>query len=99
MGEWAVPLLVIGFVAWVLWSIVQPRYTFEIRIRDGQPQARKGQVTPAFLHHVAETCRSAGVVQGWIGGVQRGRQATLRFSRHFPPNVQQHLRNEWFAAG
>jgi hypothetical protein len=48
-----------------------------------------------ILKRVADVCQEAGVAQGWIGGVQRGRKIVLRFSRHFPPSPQQRLRNEW----
>jgi hypothetical protein len=99
MGEWIVKALVIGFVAWVVWSILQPRYLFEIRIKGGQPHVRKGKVTPAFLGRVAEACHAGGVAQGWVGGVQHGRRTALRFSRDFPPGLQQRLRNQWHAAG
>jgi hypothetical protein len=99
MTEWLIKALVIGFVAWVIWSVLQPQYAFEIRIKDGHAEARRGKVTATFLHMVAETCQAGGVVQGWIGGVRRGRQTALRFSRHFPPNIQQRLRNAWYAAG
>jgi hypothetical protein len=95
MGEWVIKLLVLGFVAWAIWSVLQPRYAFEIRVQGGRPRVRKGKVTPAFLTRVAEVCRESGVPRGWIGGVPRGRRVALRFSRHFPPGTQQRLRNEW----
>ena len=99
MGEWLIQALVIGFVAWVVWSILQPRYVFEIRITGGQPRVRRGKVTPAFLGQVAEVCQTDGVARGWICGVRAGRRTALRFSRAFPPGLQQRLRNEWQAAG
>ena len=97
MGEWTINVLVIGFFAWVIWSILQSQYAFEIRVKNGQPHIRKGKVTRAFLTRVAEVCQESGVLRGWIGGVPRGRRIALRFSRHFPPGTQQRLRNEWQA--
>ena len=99
MAEWMLKLLVIGFAAWVLWSICQTRYEFMIRIEGGRPRVLKGRVTSSFVAHVAEVCQSAGVTRGWVGGVRIGRLVALRFSRHIPPGPRQQLRNEWLAAG
>jgi hypothetical protein len=99
VGEWVAKALVIGFAAWVIWSVLQPRYVFAIRIQGGLPYLRKGKVTRAFLSQVAVVCRESGVARGWIGGVPHGRRVALRFSRHFPPGPQQRLRNEWLSAG
>ncbi len=98
MGEWIVKLLVIAITVWLIWSIVQPRYVFTIRINRGQPSVRKGKVTAAFLSRVAVVCRESGVRRGWIGGVRHGKRVSLRFSRQFPPGPQQRLRNEWALA-
>jgi len=95
MGESVVMILVAAFVAWMIWSLVQPRNVFEIRIESGQPRVRRGKVTAAFLRRVGAVCQESGVAQGWIRGVRRGRRVALRFSRHFPPGPQQQLRNEW----
>jgi len=99
MGDWVINALVIGFAAWVIWSLAQPQYVFEIRIAGGQPSIRKGKVTTAFLGHVAIVCRESGVDRGWIGGVAQRRRLALRFSRSFPPGAQQRLRNAWTLAG
>ena len=98
MGEWLVKALLIGLVVWVFWTLLQPRYVFEIRIHRGQPSVRKGKVTRAFLDRVAAVCQEAGVVRGWIGGVRQGRRIALRFSLQFPPGPRQRLRNEWTLA-
>ncbi len=99
MGEWVVKVVLLGVAAWVAWSLFQPRYVFEIHVRDGRPSLRRGRVTNAFLGRVALVCQECGVARGWIGGVPRGRRVGLRFSRHFPPGLRQRLRNEWLAAG
>jgi hypothetical protein len=95
MGNWVIKTLVIGFVAWVIWSLVQNRYVFEIRIASGQPSLRKGKVTAAFLDRVNVVCRESDVARGWIRGVPHGPRVTLRISHHFPPGARQRLRNEW----
>jgi hypothetical protein len=99
MSEWLIKILLLGFLAWVIWSLLRPRYAFEIRIHGGQPRVRAGKVTADFLHRVAEACQADGVTRGWVGGVRQGRRTALRFSRHFSPGLRQRLRNEWQAAG
>jgi hypothetical protein len=99
MVEWGVKVLVLAFFAWMMWSILQARYIFEIRVEAGRPTLRKGKVTPAFLSQVAAVCQEAGVVRGWIGGVPQGRRVALRFSRHFPAGSRQRLRNHWVVMG
>ncbi len=99
MGEWALKALVVGFAVWVIWSILQSRYAFEIRIRGGEPSLRAGKVTAEFLRQVTLVCRDECLVRGWIVGVPRGRWVGLRFSRHFPRGAQQRLRNAWELIG
>jgi len=95
MGEWLAMIVVAGLVAWAIWSVIQPRYLFEIRVDEGQPRVRKGKVTAAFLKRVRAVCQESSVSHGWIRGLRLGRRVALRFSRHFPPGPQQQLRNEW----
>lgn len=95
MGDWLFQLLVIGFVIWLTWHFLQTHYTFVIQINDGWPTVNKGEVPDVFLNQVAEVCQDVGVLQGWIGGVQKGRRISLRFSKQFPPGPKQRLRNAW----
>ena len=60
--------LTLGLFAWVIWTLLQARYTFLIRIERGQPRLRKGKVTATFLSTVKEICRENNVARGWIGG-------------------------------
>ncbi|HEV3145657.1 MAG TPA: DUF3634 family protein [Gemmataceae bacterium] len=99
MGQWILQALLIVFVGCVVWVLLQPRYVFEIRVREGKPVVRKGKVTAAFLAEVAAVCRECSVSAGWVGGVMQGKRVALRFSRQFPPGAQQRLRNEWALAG
>src|SRR5437899_2932928 len=99
MGELLIKALLVGFVAWLVYHLLRPRYAFEIRIKAGQPTVRAGKVTPAFLDSVADACRAGGVTRGWLGGIRYRTRTLLRFSRDFPPGVRQRLRNEWFTTG
>src|SRR5262249_45368394 len=99
MSEWLIKALVLCFLAWMAWSFLQPRYAFEIRVDGGYARGRKGKVTAAFVSRLTEACQSGGVVRGWVGGVQRGRQTALRFSRDFSPGLRQRLRSEWQVSG
>ena len=62
----------IGFAAWVVWSLLQRRYVFQIRIAGGQPSVRKGKVTAAFPDRVAEVCQESGVARGGLGASLAG---------------------------
>jgi hypothetical protein len=95
MIEWGLQILMLGFGVWVVWSLLKPRYVFEIQVKEGRAAVRRGKVTSVFLEHVALACRESGIVRGWIGGVWHKRRVALRFSRHFPPGLQQRLRNVW----
>lgn len=99
MTDLAIKLLLVAFFAWMAWSLLQPRYAFEIRITNHAPHLHKGKVTHAFLTRVAEACTDNDVSHGWIAGVARGRHVALRFSRQFPPGCQQRLRNAYHQLG
>jgi hypothetical protein len=99
MSDLAINFLVIGFVCWVIWTILQAQYSLDIRVKGGQPSIRKRKATPRFLDCVTEVCREHEIVQGWVSGVQHGRRMSLHFSRHFPPEARQRLRNAWQWAG
>jgi len=99
MAEWLFKALVVGFALWMGWCLLRPRYTFEIRVRGGKPTVRAGKVTRAYLARVAEVSPTGGVDHGWIGGLPCGGRTRPRFSRDFPPCVQQRLRNEWVVMG
>jgi hypothetical protein len=99
MAEWIFKILVVGFFGWMIWSLLQLRYTFKIRIAKGEAHIQRGKVTRAFLGRVSDACQENGVSGGWIGGVSQGKRTALRFSRQFSPGLQQRLRNEWQASG
>jgi hypothetical protein len=95
MAEYVMMLVVLGFLAWVMWSVAHLRYVFLVRIDKKGPRVCQGKVTPAFLSEIAQACQGSGVARGWVGGVKRGRKVALVFSRHFPRGCQQQLRNLW----
>jgi Protein of unknown function (DUF3634) len=92
-------LLVLALVVAALWWAFQPRYAFVIRIEGGVPRVARGKVTAAFLQNVGQACAELGVSRGWVGGVLRGRQVMLAFSRNIPQPCQQRLRNIWGLSG
>lgn len=99
MNEWVFRLIVVAVAGCIIVALARKRYVFEIRVSDGVPVVRRGQVTRAFLDVLAEACRADGVTRGWVAGVPRGGRMTLKFSHHFAPGTQQRVRNQWHATG
>lgn len=100
MFEIAVQLVVFGviiaIVAVILQAALVPRFHFLVQINGEQFTITKGKVRADFLDEAREVCKEFGVTSGWIGGVKRGKQVALKFSRNIPANCQQRLRNIWF---
>lgn len=100
MLEIGIQLVVVAVILAVVLVLLQnaltPRFQFMIHIKRGDARVTKGKVQPEFLDNVREICREFGISEGWVGGVKRGKSIALRFSRHFPPQCQQRLRNVWF---
>ncbi|CAN5515513.1 hypothetical protein BH10PLA2_BH10PLA2_33080 [soil metagenome] len=95
MAEWIFKLIGVGLVGWFLWALVQPRYVFLVKIRNGRPRIIKGSMTSAFAEQITNVCQEFEISQGWISGSSHGKLITLHFSRSFPPVPRQRLRNEW----
>jgi hypothetical protein len=93
--ELAGKLVLVALAVATVWWIIQPRYIFIVRIAQGVPRATKGKVTAAFLHQIDQACSEYKVSRGWVGGVPRGRQIALAFSRGMPPPCRQRIRNLW----
>ena len=87
--------VVVVIVLWCVWIALRPNYVFVIRIENGAARIDKGKATQEFLQHVSEVCREAGIRNGWIGGVARGRLVQLAFSHSIPRRCRQQLRNVW----
>jgi hypothetical protein len=97
----SLPKLVVLVVALtVMFAIIRvaaaSQYSFMVVIRRGEVHVTKGSVPPEFLDHVREVCCEHTITSGWIGGVQRGKNTALNFSRQIPRPIQQRLRNYWF---
>ncbi|HET6878572.1 MAG TPA: DUF3634 family protein [Pirellulales bacterium] len=92
-------LAILGFFAWVVWKVIQPRCLFTVRIVGGEPTVSTGAVTPAFLGHVRELCREYSFDRGSIRGVVRGPRISLAFSQEIPTEARQALRNWWAISG
>ena len=95
MTQWIPPLLVVGFIAWMIPVILKSRYEFTIVVKHGNAHRQAGRVTAAFVAAVSEICQTSGIERGWVGGVRREKIIGLRFSHEFPRPVQQRIRNEW----
>lgn len=79
----------------IVWSAMQPRYEFVLRIRGGKLTPARGRVTAAFLHTAIGIVEENGVEQGWIAGERHGKRVRLAVSRSFPAGAAQQLRNAW----
>jgi hypothetical protein len=90
--------VVVGVVGVILQVALMPRYVFLVQINGGQLAITKGKVHADFLDDIREVVAEYGLTSGWIGGVKRGKNVALRFSRNIPPACQQRLRNLWFTS-
>jgi hypothetical protein len=88
-------ILVVALVVGGAWMALSPRFVFKIRVTKGSVRVTKGKLTPDFLHQAAEILSQWRIGRGWIGGVKRGRNLTLVFSRSVPPGCRQQFRNLW----
>jgi|SRR6516164_5389324 hypothetical protein len=93
--EFAIKILVVAVGGWVIWSVMQSRYAFKIRIRNAQPKITHGKVTANFLARLKNTCSEEGIQNGLVCGHMVGKQIRLTFSKQFSRPLQQRLRNEW----
>lgn len=100
MSELVTRVVLIGIAGWVVWGMTSRRTVFVVRLSAGKATAARGRITAAFLTEVAQISRTANIPRGCIWGVvhSEGRIA-LRFSRAFPPDIQQQLRNWWACHG
>ncbi|OAI38641.1 hypothetical protein AYO40_06480 [Planctomycetaceae bacterium SCGC AG-212-D15] len=93
--ELLIKAVVVGSFIGLIYYALQPRYVFVVQIDGGVLRVTKGKVTSAFLQVIEEACARNGVRRGWVGGVSRGREIGLVFSRSIPPACRQQLRNLW----
>jgi hypothetical protein len=91
-------LILVAVVVWLALS-ARPEALFVIEIRNGAALTKTGKVTEAFLDEITEQCVAAGVHRGELRGIPRGRRISLAFSREFPLDLQQRLRNWWALHG
>jgi len=40
MADWIIKAFLLAFATWVIWSILLPRYEFEIRVQGGEARIR-----------------------------------------------------------
>lgn len=90
LAFFAVVAVVLYFLLWA-----KPAALFVIEISNGAALTKQGKVTEAFLDEITEQCVVAQVLKGEVRGIPRGPRIALEFSREFPPDLQQRLRNWW----
>lgn len=88
-------LILIGLVALavllVWFRFLPPLHAVAlIRIRNGVPVVKKGEVRSDALEHVSQVLRDAGVTGGFIAVMSDNK---MEFSRTVPPQIHQRLRN------
>jgi len=92
-------LALVLIVVWGLFSALQPRPVFVVRVEAGKVRLVRGKVSQAFLQQIGETCDRHGVRRGVVRGVANGSRIALTFSGAIPPNCRQQLRNLWHLTG
>jgi hypothetical protein len=92
-------LLIAALVVWGLWRVSRPKRLFVVRIADGKPGATTGTMTPALLDFVGEIAAEHDIATGEVRGVAQGNLIRLEFSREFPKEARQQLRNWWSISG
>jgi hypothetical protein len=92
-GVVAFVIIVAVVLYFLLWS--KPAAIFVIEVRNGAALTKEGKVTEAFLDEVTEQCVAARVMTGEVRGIPRGPRISLSFSKEFPADLQQRLRNWW----
>ena len=94
-GDTLFAVVLLTVMGGIVWSAMQPRYEFVLRIRQGQVTPARGKVTTAFLTNVTGLVREHGIDRGWIAGERHGKRVRLIVSRGFPAGPAQQLRNAW----
>ncbi len=92
-------LAVVALIVRAAWIAGRPRSWFRIKLRRGEPIVASGKVAPGFLAAVREIAREHGLGSGSIAGEPRAVGVGLVFSRHFPLDARQQIRNAWGYAG
>lgn len=87
---------------WLVDSLVRiARYLappeFTVSIRNGDARAVQGKITAKVLSEFSDVARQGQISRGYIYGLRRGNQTTLRFSSSIPLACRQRLRNIWSA--
>ena len=95
----AAAVVVVVLIVRAAWIAGRPRSWFQIKLRRGEPVVVSGKMTPGFLAAVREVARHHGLRSGSIAGKDRAIGVGLEFSRHFPADARQQLRNAWGYAG
>jgi hypothetical protein len=88
-------LLILAALAAAAIHVLRRRPAFVIRIRDGEPRARKGRVPQPFLDDCRDIAAASGLRRATIRGFQSRGRVALGFSRQVGEDERQRFRNVW----
>lgn len=71
------------------------RLSFRVRIHGGVARVTHGQTSTSFTNAVNDIARLHNIRSGTIECKGQGRHARLHFSRDFPEQGRQAIRNAW----
>jgi hypothetical protein len=88
-------LVILAVFLYITWHIFRPRYVFTVHLTPNGVRVKHGELKPEFLDQLQDLQKQTGLSQGWVRGYQQGRQVRLTFSREFPADCKQRVRNLW----
>jgi hypothetical protein len=89
-------LLALGLsLAVAIVRAAMPQPHFRIKLVAQSPRVVRGRVKSDFLDILSQLAHEYDITRGTVSGFVHNRVVRLRFSREFPAEVQQRLRNSW----
>jgi len=88
-------LAVAGTVIAGIVAAIRGRSSCAIEIRDGEAHIRKGKVPHRLLGEIASVLEGREPFRGTIRVSPGPGRGSLRFSRGFPEDLEQRIRNVW----
>ena len=88
-------LILALFVGVVLIISLLPKPDILIKIKNGKPKVKRGNVSRLFLQDCERICTDCNIQKGKIVGKKKSRIISLKFSGGIPKKYHQQLRNAW----